>query len=287
MLAGKHAPRAPKAGLHLVHDEQRPSLLAQRLHPAQVFTVAGNDPTLALHHLQDDRRRLLVHRLLHPFQPVVGHEREARHQGFKGLAVLLAPGGRKRAESASVKAAHRGHYFRPAGTDPGELERCFHCLGPRIAQEGPFQTWWGDTGQFGQQLGTLVVVETVGTDRQPLYLFRHGLDHGRVGVTHIRHTVAADTVNVFSAISVPQPCPLPSHQHQGLFGIEPTVVALLQGDDLIVSHRAIRHCITVPWPTSAWCNGWATRPSAMTTCLTPSCRASIAPSSFFFIRPWA
>jgi hypothetical protein len=63
VLAGKHAARAPKAGLHLVYDEQGSPFTAQSLCAAKVLAGARNDPALALHYFQYDRGRLTVYGL--------------------------------------------------------------------------------------------------------------------------------------------------------------------------------------------------------------------------------
>jgi len=139
VLASEKLAGAPKAGLHLVDDEQRPTLRAQRLHPLQVLARADMHTALALHYLYQHGGGVIAHRLTQRLEVAVGHVAESRNQGHERLPVLGLPRRRERAHGSPVKAAHHGHDPRPAGAQPGQLESRLHRLGARVAQVGAFQ----------------------------------------------------------------------------------------------------------------------------------------------------
>jgi hypothetical protein len=72
MLEAEPLARAAKAGLDLVHDQQRAPLLAKALHTLQEFSRPDVDAALALHHLQHDAGNRVVQRNCQFLQVVVG-----------------------------------------------------------------------------------------------------------------------------------------------------------------------------------------------------------------------
>ncbi len=77
-----------------------------------------------------------------------------------------------------------------------------------------------------------IVVESVGSEEQPLRLLRHGLDHRRMRVSHIRCAVSTNAVDVLRAIHIPDVSALTTHQHDRLLAVRAALVVRLPGYDL-------------------------------------------------------
>src|SRR5437868_697457 len=95
----------------------------------------------------------------------------------------------------------------------------------------------------------------------------------------IAGALGAGAVYVDLAIRVPQPGAQAAHDGDGALGIQAGGVEVFL---FLNSHE-----ITVPSPARAFATGVSRRPSANTTCRTPRPSASLAPSTFFFMRPSA
>ena len=84
MFAAKHLAGAPHAGLHLVKDEERAELVAERAHARQIIVVGNVHAALALDRLQKDRADVLAdgaarcHHVAHCEKIVEGHVLDVR-----------------------------------------------------------------------------------------------------------------------------------------------------------------------------------------------------------------
>jgi hypothetical protein len=225
-LKGEPAPGTPKAGLDLVDDEQRATLIAQPTHALQVLGAARSDASLALHDLEQNGCRTVRHSSVHPFQVVVRHVGEAGHERHERFAVPFLPGGRERAHRAAVKAAHSGHDAAAPCGQTSELERALHSLSARVAKKGALQA--GYLGETSQQRGTPVAVKDAGAGDHLGGLLADRGRHLGMTVPDDRHTVSADAVNIRPPVIVPHASALPANQDEMAHRIRAGRMCLLQ-----------------------------------------------------------
>ena len=214
MVAGKHPTRASEACLHLVHDEEDITFIAQCLQAFQIFGASEADTPFSLHHLDDHRRGVTVDGFAHRFQIVVGDMAELRDQRLKGLPVLLFPGSAQGSHGPAVEPAHGGNDARSAGRHTCEFDGCLYRLGSRITEKNALQTFGRDFGKFGHGLCPLVVIEAGRQRNEALSLLADRFRHIRVIVPDDGYTVPAHAVDIFVSFVVPQNSAVPAHDHQ-------------------------------------------------------------------------
>ncbi len=239
------------------------------------------DAALALDHLEDHRGRRVAHGLFQRRRIVERHVRRLQ-QRLEALAVLRLPRDGQGADGAAVEALGGGDERGPLGEEARELERAVHRFGAAVGEERVRQVLRQDVDERLRELGALVVVEIVGAEREGLRLLDDRLGDARMAVPEHRHALRGAQVEILAAFGVEDPAALAAGNDD---------VAAARGraakDVLLPPGRSPCQPMCVPPPASAFEMGWAMRPSAKITLLTPSSMASTAPITFFFIRPSA
>jgi hypothetical protein len=135
VLDGEEFAGASEAGLHLVADEQRPILAAERLRAGQVL-VARDVHAVADDRLDDERGDVAAgERALEGGQVVERDAHAVGEQRTEALAELVHAVDRERAVGESVIAALDVHDLGTLGRVARELDRGLDRLRARVAEE--------------------------------------------------------------------------------------------------------------------------------------------------------
>ena len=142
VLEPEPLPRAAEARLHLVDDQQRLALVAERTHGREVAVGRGDHPALALDRLE--------HHRAHTRSSIAAAQRvevpeldlaEAGRQRLEHFLLLRLAGGGERSERAAVERAVGGEHVVALGTTvrlpvaTGELDRALVRLGAGVGEE--------------------------------------------------------------------------------------------------------------------------------------------------------
>ncbi len=132
MLQREEAPGAPEAGLHLVADEQRARLAAERLRAGQV-ALRGEVHALALHRLDHERGDVAARELaLQRVEVAEGHSLAPGQQRPEALAEVVVAVERERAEREPVEGVLGVEDPRAAGGRARDLDRGLDRLGAAV-----------------------------------------------------------------------------------------------------------------------------------------------------------
>ena len=212
VLVSEHPPRPPEAGLHLVADEQRATLVQQ---PLRVAKEAGRRDVhaLALDRLDQVRRDVSLLQLLLESLEIAERHHRVRKQRVEPGAELLRAVDRQRAGGQAVIGVRAVEDAALAGGAAGELQRRLDRFRPAVAEVDALHA---------------------GSDRNELLRDQPGQDRevelqhvGEVGVEHVvecspddrmvapdpRDTEAGEEVEVAVAVRVPVVSPLGAGEH--------------------------------------------------------------------------
>ena len=213
-------PRAPHPALHLVQDQKRPRLVAERAQAAQAGLRHRPDAALALHRLDQDRPHIgRPDRRLERGMIPPGQLREARQKRAKALRHLLRPRRRDRRRRPAVERPREGQDPRPrrlALLEPvfaRHLHGQFAGLGPRIGEKDGIRE-----GQLHQHVGQpLLFGDLVDVGQMPdlARLRRQHLDQRRMGMAKRIHRDPRGKVEVPLARGGDEPGPLAPFKGQG------------------------------------------------------------------------
>ena len=201
---GEQPSGAAHAGLHLVEHQKDAELVGDFAQALEVIVARGGEPALALHRLDDNAGRLRPDHRPHLVEIAVGDMIETRRRRPEALEVFLVAGGGERRQRAAVEragAANQPHALGMAGLGvvfARDLDRGFHRLGARVAEEGGV-----GEGNGGEALGGTILsgdlVQVGGVPQLPR-LGDQRLDQMRMGVAEHRHGDAAGEIEEFPAV---------------------------------------------------------------------------------------
>src|SRR6266700_4025653 len=105
VVTGKELTCAPEARLHLINNQQSPSLATERGQARHVLLRGYMYTSFSLYQFHDDGSCLLVDSILHGCQIIVTNVLYIWHQRSKWLAIMGLPRCGQRTHGTTVKAA--------------------------------------------------------------------------------------------------------------------------------------------------------------------------------------
>ncbi len=198
-------PAGRQAGRHhLVQQQQRADPRGRVAQRMQERGLGGDAAATAHHRLQRHHRQIgavLLDQGDGGRGVVVGREHVLERRVDR--AALAREG-----EDAAVVAAPEHHHLGPAGEVPREADRHQVRLGARVGEAHPLQPEAGADGPGEARLGDGVAAEVDAVVERAV---DRRADDG-VGVAIEARGVFAQEIDIFGAIQVPQPAPLPARE---------------------------------------------------------------------------
>ena len=206
VLEGEPLPRAPRAGLDLVDDQQRAVLLGERARSREVALRQLDDARLTLDRLDEQRGDAIVEGRFERLDRGVDELDARGHRQERLLHVRLAGEG-ERAHRAAVEGVGEGEDARALGAavQPGELERGLVRLGAGVAEvDAAGVARAGEALEPRRELELRLGREVVRDVRERRGLLRDRVDEDRVRVAERVHGDPREEVEVAAAVVVPQ-----------------------------------------------------------------------------------
>ncbi len=184
---------------------------------ADVFVGQRIDPALALDDLDHDARGVLADGLFQRADIVAMHETGAGQHRLEIAAILLLTGNGKCAKGPAVEGIEQRHRLILVGADllavrADDLERAFHGLGSRIAEEHAVEA--GGLGDAFRQRTLVLVIVKIGRMQHPAGLLPDHFHQTRMSVPQGIYAYPRNEVQVPFAGSIVDVASLAAMQHQ-------------------------------------------------------------------------